>query len=224
MLAYFRALAHSLKLSKVLVSDYRYFSSVREGVLRDKDGYVPWFTYPAIEALKTWDLSNKAVLEYGSGYSTLFWARNTKQVVSIEDNSEWYQKILKLMPSNVDLRLRSLDDYPEIEGQYDIIVVDGYAQQRMRYRCAVASLPHLNPGGLVIVDNSDWLPATCLWLRREGLIQCDLSGFVPGNIHPQTTSFFFTRDFAFEHSQRVMPVAGTGYNWEPKLEQELLGS
>jgi methyltransferase family protein len=224
MLSHLRAAKYSLKLWKVLLSDYRYFASVRDGVLTDKDGYIPWFTYPAIEALKTWDLSDKSVLEYGSGYSTLFWARCTKHVVSIEHNPEWFDKVRKLMPSNVDLRLRPLQEYAAIEGHYDVIVVDGYAQQRMRYQCAVASLPHLNPGGLVIVDNSDWLPATCLWLRRAGLIQVDMSGLVPGNAQAQTTSFFFTRDFAFEHAQCVLPVAGTGYNWEPKLEQELLGT
>jgi len=221
--SYLRALNYSLKLIKVLLFDYRYFASVRDGELKDHlDGYIPWFTYPAIEALKPWDLSEKNVLEYGSGYSTLFWARRTKHVVSIEHDSKWYQKVLTLVPANVDLRLRSLHEYPEIEGQYDIVVVDGYAHSRMRYRCAVASLPHLNAGGVMIVDNSDWLPATCLLLRRAGLIQVDFSGLVPGNPHAQTTSFFFMRDFAVQHAQRVVPVAGTGYNWEPKLEKELL--
>ena len=132
-------------------------------MLRDRDGYVPWFTYPAIEALKSWDLSGKSVLEYGCGYSTLFWAHRVKQVVSIEHNAEWYQKISKLVPGNVDLRLRSLEEYAEVDGHYDVIVIDGYAEKRMRYHCARASLPHLNAGGLVVVDNSDWLPGTCLW-------------------------------------------------------------
>ena len=218
----FRAINYSLKLLKLLAVDYGYFASVRDGVLRDRNGYVPWFTYPAIEALKSWDLSGKSVLEYGCGYSTLFWANRVKQVVSIEHNADWYQKINQLVPGNVDLRLRSLENYAEVDGRYDVIVIDGYAEKRMRYHCARASLPHLNGGGLVIVDNSDWLPGTCLWLRRSGLIQIDFNGLVPGNPQAQTTSFFLMRDFEFAHSQTVLPVGGTSYNWEKGLERELL--
>ena len=183
---------------------------------------MPWFTYPAIEALKTWNLSQKTVLEYGSGYSTLFWANRVKSVVSIEHNPDWYHKVSNMIPENVDIRLRALETYPEIDGQFDIIVIDGYAQARMRYRCANASLQYLKPNGMVILDNSDWLPATCLFLRQAGLIQMDFSGFVPGNSHTQTTSIFLTRKFDFDHDQRVTPVGGTGYNWEPVLEKELL--
>jgi len=73
---------------------------------------------------------------------------------------------------------------------------------------------YLSPHGMMIVDNSDWLPATCLYLRRAGLIQVDFSGFVPGNPHTQTTSFFLTPEFNFEHRQKIIPVGGTGYNWE----------
>jgi hypothetical protein len=101
-------------------------------------------------------------------------------------------------------------------------VIDGYAQARMRYRCTRASLQYLNPNGMVILDNSDWLPASCWFLRQAGLIQIDFSGFVPGNPHTQTTSIFLTREFNFDHDQRFTPVGGTGYNWEPALEKELL--
>jgi hypothetical protein len=35
------------------------------------------------------------VFEYGSGGSTLFWASRVKKVVSIEHETEWYERILK---------------------------------------------------------------------------------------------------------------------------------
>jgi hypothetical protein len=215
-----KAISASLRVTKILLSDYRYFGSMRDGEIKDKTGYVPWFTYPAVELLKSWDLSDKSVLEYGAGYSTLFWASRTRQVLSIEHNEEWHKKIARLVPSNVDLQLRTLDQYPEVEGSFDIIVNDGYARERTRYRCAKASLPHLNSGGFIILDNSDWLPATCFYLREKGLIQMDFSGFVAGNPHTQTTSFFLTRDFK-PRIIKLFPTGGTGYNWESKLEKEL---
>ena len=108
-----KAIKFSARACKILFHDHAYFASIKNGELRDRNkNYLPWFTYPAIEALSNWDLSDKRVFEYGSGFSTLFWASRAKEVVSVE---------------------------------------------------------HSN--GLIILDNSDWLPATALFLRRAGLIK-----------------------------------------------------
>jgi hypothetical protein len=105
-----------------------------------------------------------------------------------------------------------------------VIVIDGYAKSRVRYQCAQSSLPQLAANGLIILDNSDWLPATASYLRQAGLIEIDLSGPVPGNEYCQITSFFFTREFDFQPSGRRQPLAPVGGkidNWESALELEL---
>jgi hypothetical protein len=242
-----RGLKYSASVCKVLLRDQGYFRSVTGGEFRDeKNAYVPWFTYPAIEALKNWDLSDKRVFEYGSGYSTLFWASRAKEVISVEENPQWHQKVAGLAPANAKIILAPIDEakneyHPSAEtlaefaryaeaidqagGRFQIIVIDGYARSRVRYQCAQAALPHLDDNGLVILDNSDWLPGTALFLRQSGLIEVDLSGPVPGNENHQTTSFFFTRQFNFksaESRQPLPPVGGKMVNWETGLEQELL--
>jgi methyltransferase family protein len=237
-----KAIKFSARACKVLLYDQAYFASIQEGELRDRDkNYLPWFTYPAIEALNNWDLSDKRVVEYGSGFSTLFWASRAKEVVSVEHDRAWYEMISKLAPDNVRLILAPIDKEesnpsPEvraqfdayagaIDGQFNIIVVDGYARSRVRYQCAQRALPHLDSNGLIILDNSDWLPASALFLRRAGLIEVDLSGPVPGNNHTQTTSFFLTREFNFHPAgsrQPRLPIGGRPDNWEKKLEAELL--
>ena len=241
----YRAIRHSARMCKVLLSDQRYFASARDGEYRDQDGrFLPWFTFPAIEALKNWDLSRKRVFEYGSGYSTLFWASRAKEVVSVEHHPGWHEKIAGLAPANARVILSAitqsegaqptsetraqLKQYAETikdHGEFDVVVVDGFARFRMRYESARAALGQLARNGLVILDNSDWLPATSMYLRQAGLIEVDLSGPVPGNEFCQTTSFFFTREFGFEPSgtrQPVAPVGGRVDNWEKLLEQELL--
>jgi hypothetical protein len=244
--SYYRAIKHSARICKILLSDHKYFASVKNGEYLDKEGnYVPWFTFPAIEAIKNWDLSNKRVFEFGSGYSTLFWAARAKEVISIEHHPVWHEKISKLAPLNALIILAQItqksDEYhPSSQtreqfrryteaisdlGTFDIVVVDGYARSRVRYQCAQAALPQLNASGLVILDNSDWLPATAMFLRQAGLIEVDLSGPVPGNEHCQTTSFFFTREFDFQpvgKRQPIAPVGGKIDNWESALERELL--
>jgi methyltransferase family protein len=237
-----KAIKFSARACKVLLYDQAYFASIQEGELRDRDkNYLPWFTYPAIEALNNWDLSDKRVVEYGSGFSTRCWASRAKEVVSVEHDRAWYEMISKLAPDNVRLILAPIDKEesnpsPEvraqfdayagaIDGQFNIIVVDGYARSRVRYQCAQRALPHLDSNGLIILDNSDWLPASALFLRRAGLIEVDLSGPVPGNNHTQTTSFFLTREFNFHPAgsrQPRLPIGGRPDNWEKKLEAELL--
>ena len=244
--SHYKAIKQSARICKVLLWDQRYFASVRDGEYRDNDGnYLPWFTFPAIEALKNWDLSNKRVFEYGSGYSTLFWAARAKEVISVEHNEAWHEKISMLAPNNTQIILSPItqgerEDHPTPQtreqfgryaetireyGKFDVIVLDGYARSRMRYQCARAALMQLLNNGLVILDNSDWLPATAMYLRQAGLIEVDFSGPVPGNEFCQTTSFFFAREFDFEPTgerQPLAPVGGGIDNWEVALERELL--
>jgi hypothetical protein len=247
--ALLKGLKYSASVCALLLRDQGYFRSVAAGEYRDEtNNYIPWFTYSAIEALKNWDLSDKRVFEYGSGYSTLFWASRAKEVISVEHNPQWHQKIARLVPANAKVMLAPIDEakngyHPSAEtsaelarytetitdvgGRFQILVIDGYARSRVRYKCARAALPHLDDNGLVILDNSDWLPATAMFLRQSGLIEVDLSGPVPGNKNHQTTSFFFTRQFDFkpaELRQPLPPVGGKVMNWETGLEQELLQS
>ena len=237
-----KALNFSFKTCQILLRDQAYFASVRTGELRDREkNYLPWFTYPAIEALDNWDLSEKRIFEYGSGFSTLFWASRAKEVFSVEHNRAWYEKVAEQAPQNVRLILAPIDKEESnpsdetrrqftayanaIEGRFDVIVVDGYARSGVRYLCAQAALAHLESTGLIVLDNSDWLPASALLLRRAGLIEVDFNGPVPGNIYHQTTSFFFTRDFNFQSSgsrQPKFPIGGRADNWEKKLEMKLL--
>lgn len=243
--AHYRAVWHAARMCKVLLYDQRYFASVRDGEYRDRAGdYLPWLTFPATEALKNWDLSNRRVFEYGSGFSTLFWAERAKEVISVEHDPAWHERVSKLAPANTSIVLSPINQgaeeepgpatvaqfkqYAEIiidHGMFDLIVLDGYARSRMRYLCARAALPQLIDTGLIVLDNSDWLPATARFLRQGGLLEVDLSGPVPGTLFCQTTSFFFARNFNFAARgarQPLPPIGGRIDNWEARLEQELL--
>ncbi len=61
----------------------------------DDEGFTPWYTYPAISFLKDIIQYDSKVLEYGSGYSTLFYNSKVKECVSIEHNSAWADNLLK---------------------------------------------------------------------------------------------------------------------------------
>ena len=84
-------------------------------------------------------------------------------------------------------------------------------------RCARAALKRLKAGGMIILDNSDWLPDSARALRQGDLLQVDMSGFIPIGDHTQTTSLFFDRQcrFTTKGSRQPVPCVGAlGWDWE----------
>ncbi len=67
---------------------------------------------------------NMVGLEYGSGFSTIYFAGKLKKLISIEHNSEWYRKVKRNLEenkiNNVDYFLFQKKDYPENREDLDI--------------------------------------------------------------------------------------------------------
>lgn len=123
----------------------------------------PWLTHPALEVIKTLDLANELVLEWGAGLSTLWWADKCKYVMSIEADQKWFSEIVRLknekgLDHKVELHYRNvhegdqtkIDFYTEVPKWYtpDIVIVDGV----LRYECILKALTLLRPL-ILIVDN-----------------------------------------------------------------------
>ena len=218
-----RSWKRSLAAAKLLLFGYGHLKSVHSRSSVDAGGQpIPWFTYPAIEFLQQLDISGKTVFEYGSGNSTLFWAARADRVVSVEDEEHWSNSLIARVPANctvlqeADLRhyVDAIHQYPE---GFDIIVVDGPSRGHTRLKCARAAVEHLKPGGMIILDNSDWLPQSARVLREADLLQVDMSGFIPVGDHTQTTSFFFHRECRFasrSHRQPQPSIGAVHEDWE----------
>jgi hypothetical protein len=167
--------------------------SLRQKSCRDADGLpIPWITYAAIEYLKQFDLSNRTVLEFGSGSSTEFWASRVKEVTSVENDWSWYDKQRDALHSNIKLIFtEAAEEYvcPDSLGHqaYDIVVIDG----RYRFDCAARAVDWVAADGIVILDNADWHPNTAAMLAGSGFFQVDFVGPGPLNAYAWATSFFF---------------------------------
>lgn len=59
-------------------------------------------------------------------------------------------------------------------GAFDVVIIDGEASNLTRYRCTRHAVEHLHPDGLLILDNADWHPETCRFLRDAGFQEVDL--------------------------------------------------
>jgi Methyltransferase domain len=226
-------LAKAWRLFRILNFKYGYLRSVaiEMPVSVNGDPY-PWYTYPALEYLRQLNFSTKTVFEYGSGQSTLFWAGRAATVVSVEHNQAWYEHVRAKLPANCTLLYeRDSDDYAaaiqRFQQPFDVIVIDGLVKGRTRLKCARAAVQRLRPGGMIILDNSDWLPESSRHLRESGLIEIDMTGFAPGNDYTCTTSFYLHRDFAFQPADDRQPQPGIGaqpYNWEEGAMKERLAA
>ena len=130
----------------------------------------PWLTREAIGLLERLVRPTDVVVEFGAGRSTRWLARRVAKMISVEDNEAWHQRVKAWLESdgldNAEL-LHHPGDLPESEGaksQYvsmiddiadeslDMVLIDGI----YRNHCAVASVPKVKPGGLVVIDNANW--------------------------------------------------------------------
>jgi len=139
------------------------------------------------------------IFEYGSGNSTLWWAKQVKQVVACEHDLLWFQQIKKEVPGNVEIYYWDLSDnnkYSEFVSRYikvfDIIVIDG----RRRVACVKNSLSALTDEGVVIWDNSDRTIYSegYNFLKNNGFKRIDFWGMGPINSYSWCTSVFYRKD------------------------------
>jgi Methyltransferase domain len=199
----------SVSLIAHLLMDYGWLRSRRAGHPLDAHGQpIPWFTYPAVDFLKQLDMRDKIVFEYGSGYSTIFWAKRVKAIASVEHDKQWFEQIAPQVPPNTELILvpPDIDSYVgEIakHGMFDVIVIDGTGESRLP--CAEVAPKYLKPGGFVILDNSDLWPKSAAALRNADLIQIDFTGFAPLCRHWQTTSVFLSRQYSVQPINGLQP-------------------
>ena len=121
-----------------------------------------WFTETANVFLAQY-LKNHLprVFEFGMGSSTLYLARKSHKLTSVDHDSEWYEKIRttirakRILHKTTALFLLNrpyhlfITHYPK--KYFDIVIVDG----RDRVKCITSSIARVKKGGMLIVDNSE---------------------------------------------------------------------
>jgi hypothetical protein len=122
-----------------------------------------------------------SIFEYGSGGSTLFFARRCASVVSIEDNRLWFdavqRRLIETKLTNVVLEHRPFNFRNPVNfgnsaylhsipaRKFDVMVVDGTEEfigqedaVQMRPTCFHHAENFIRPGGIIVLDDSWWYP------------------------------------------------------------------
>lgn len=143
---------------------------------RPMDVELPWFSNGAINYLKRAVRPEHEVFEFGSGGSSVFFARRTRSVRSVENDAAWYRLVTErtaalglgnfrceLHPFGDDdvARHQELSYFSAIVGHtYDIVVVDGFCGftantygplRPHAFDLALAAVRR--PGGMIVVDD-----------------------------------------------------------------------
>jgi hypothetical protein len=131
-----------------------WMQSEKEGVPTNSEGDpIPWYTYPAIDFIKSRIKENFRVFEYGSGHSSLWFSDHVKEVVAVEDSKEWADEMADRAPENLKIVYQpNYEQYPQSiidQGTFDIIVIDG----RVRTDCLKPALRQLEETGIIILDD-----------------------------------------------------------------------
>jgi len=126
----------------------------------------PWLTRQMIEILDEWLKPTDIGLEWGSGRSTLWFAKRVAYLISIEDNPQWANQVSEWLTSQglrhkTDCKLLTLSGMDFKESEYvsvvkdiaenslDFCLVDGAE----RDICALSCISRIKPGGILIIDD-----------------------------------------------------------------------
>jgi hypothetical protein len=130
------------------------------------DNAIPWITYDAAAYLRAHLQPGIRVFEYGSGASTLFWARYAIQCVSIEHDAEWYALVKTRLQHTdaLDYRLVLPDPSPpdqaasldRADPRNYLTDWIGFEQATFRnYAQQIDVFPEVKVAGMLILDNAD---------------------------------------------------------------------
>lgn len=179
-----------------------------------------WMHESEIRAIEKYINKDSVVLEWGSGGSTIHFAKLAKEYYSIEHNTEWYNRMLpSILPNTAYYHVpaqytiedpnqstyNSFANYIDMPlrlgKMYDFVLIDG----RARRLCAYRVIPFLNPGAVVAIH--DWVlrtPYHCV------LDYYDIIEAFPDT--PQTLGIFKLKDNVTSLS---------GYNINLKTDERL---
>ena len=128
--------------------------------LRNREGqFQPWMCYGMIDFLEDRLHKGLSIFEYGSGSSTLYFASKVGEVMSVEYDSKWYDKVQGLIDGTINAGVHYIDlngpyvDAIEVLGKgkkFDLVIVDG----RERVACALKAFDFVTENGVVLLDDT----------------------------------------------------------------------
>lgn len=152
----------------------------------------PWMSPSAVRFLEAEMRPEWGALEWGSGRSTAWFGSRVARLTSVEHDERWFaivrRRLIAADLDSVDLRMVPVEHEPHTapedihtvpayvavaedfaDGSLDLIIVDGM----YRPLCVMAAKPKLRSGGLLLVDDTTWMPGLDTGPLAGWPIACD---------------------------------------------------
>lgn len=149
------------KAEHPLLRAHGYSRSLKSRRPVDEQGRpIPWIPYCVVALLQERLRAHMNVLEFGAGFSTLFFMTRVAKVVSIEHQATWLGLLRQQIAANVVLTHAASGSEQEYcaaaaagagEAPYDLILIDGIH----RVACFRTALDLLSETGVIILDDSE---------------------------------------------------------------------
>jgi hypothetical protein len=164
---------------------------------------IPWMNFPVVRILEERLTKDLNLFEFGSGYSTLFYAKKVKAVSSVEYDEKWLNIIKLQVPDNVNIIFKREDvdgDYCRAIGetgdQYDVVIVDG----RDRVNCIKQSISALSLKGVILLDDSqrERYKEGIGFAKSHGFKALNLEGLKATGTEVDRTTIFYREGNCFD--------------------------
>lgn len=160
---------------------------------------LPWMNYAVIHFLQGRLRKDHQLFEFGSGYSTFFYAQRVQSVTSVEYDKTWYDIIKDQAPANVEMIYQEKD----VAGAYcatilnsgrlyDIVIVDG----RDRANCIERSIGALTARGVILLDDSqrEKYAEGIRYAVSKGFRRLDFEGLKPTGFRAVMSTLLYRPD------------------------------
>lgn len=157
---------------------------------------IPWMNYAVIALLKQRLTADMDVFEFGSGYSTRFFAAHVRSVTSVEYDREWFDRVREQAGEGAELIFCEHDTdggycrtVHRAGRPYDLVLVDG----RDRVNCVREGAGALTSRGVLLLDDSHrekYAPAFD-YMVRHGFSEISIEGIKPGGVRMYRTTIFY---------------------------------
>lgn len=185
---------------KGYLADKGWFDAHKTKSAIDENGNaIPWVTYSFIDFIKDRITKEHNIFEFGSGNSTIFYAKLAGSVYSVEHDKDWFERSSKINLPNV--KMIQCDLVPggaycksaaPTGKKFHVIIVDG----RDRVNCCKQAVESLAENGVIVLDDSERAEyaEAHVFLKAKGFKYLPFSGMAPGVIISKYTSIFYKPD------------------------------
>lgn len=209
-------LLYQLENFIILSIKYGQFKSIINKAAIDRFGNpIPWYCYPAIEFLDQFDFSKTKILEFGSGNSTIWWAKKCKEITSIEHDEKYFKYIGDKNIKNLNLRLfKEKINYinqKELTNS-SIIIIDGNFREETMLNVIKNSSKIKKNNIMVIIDNAHWYSDIIKEMQKKfNYMQIDFFGFCPSVNFTNGTTILINKSKKFFNRNKKISFIGATY-------------